>query len=115
MATRYQLTIIGEAAQVAPSIIVDGRALQDGQRVEVDLATAVALVERGLAVPRGKIEIEAVLKPKRGQAVMVDGKACFDGDTVEAGWAVAHNLVARGRARLAEGVRLPRFNPDARK
>lgn len=115
MATRYQLTIIGEAIQVAPSIIVDGRALQDGHRVEVDLATAVALVERGLAVPCRKIEIEAVLKPKRGQAVMVDSKACFDGDTVEARWAVAHDLVARGRARLAEDVRLPRSDPDARK
>ena len=78
-------------------------------------ATASCWPRCGLAVPRGKIEIEAVLKPKRGQAVMVDGRACFDGDSVVAGWAAAHDLVARGRARLAEGVRLPRFNPDARK
>lgn len=115
MAEKYHLTIIGEPATAGPSIIVDGRALQDGQRVEVDLATAVALVERGLAVPRGKIEIEAVLKSKRGQAVMVDDRACFDGDTVEADWAVAHDLVARGRARLADGVRLPRSNPEAKR
>lgn len=115
MAASYQLTIIGEPAAAGPTILVEGRPLQDGQRVEVDLPMAVALIERGLAVQRGKIEIEVFLKPRRGQAVMVDGRARFDGDIVEADWRTAHDLVARGRARLAEGVRLPLSNPDARK
>lgn len=115
MAGKYQLTIIGEAARPAPSVMVEGRALQDGERVHVDLRTAVDLIEGGLAVPRGKIEIEAVLKPKRSAGVVVDGRTCFAGDTVEAGWAVAHALVARGRARLAEGVRLPHTDPEARR
>lgn len=115
MAEKYQLTIMGEASRPAPGVMVEGHALQDGERAHVDLRTAVALIERGLAVPRGKVEIEAVLKPQRGAAVMVDDRACFAGDRVEAGWAVAHALVARGRASLAEGARLPRTDPEARR
>lgn len=114
MAATYELTIIGDPPS-APSILVEGRPLRDGERVAVDLPTAVALIERGLAVARGKIEIEAILKPRRCAGVIIDGQAYFPGDTVAAAWSVAHNLVARGRARLAEGVRLPVNNPEARK
>lgn len=115
MGTTYEVTIIGKPQPATPVIHVDGKPLGDGERAVVPLPMAVNLIERGYAVPRGNVEIEAVLKPKGRPAIMIEGRACYDGDRVSVSWELASLLIARGHARLPEGVRFPVNDPDASK
>ncbi|MTH36618.1 hypothetical protein GL279_18735 [Paracoccus limosus] len=112
MPTLFDVIITGEPARPAPEIRVDGRPVQDGERVTMDLAQAVDLLERGLAVRPGKVEVTVAVKPGRAGGVMLDGGYAAPGTRVGVDWATAQNLVWRGRAELAPGVTLPSQDPD---
>lgn len=112
MPTLYDIVVIGGPAAPAPEIRVDGRTVQDGERVAMDLAQAVSLLEIGQAVLPGKVEVTVVAKPGRPSAVILDGGPAAPGTRVGVDWATAKNLIWRGRAQLAPGVTLPSQDPD---
>lgn len=108
----FDIVVNGGPAAPAPEIRVDGRRVRDGERVSMDLAQAVDLLERGQAVLPGKVEVTVVAKPGRPSSAILDGSPALPGTRVGVDWATAKNLIWRGRAELAPGVTLPNQDPD---
>ncbi len=115
MTTKYEIQIIRYVPPPAPDLVIAGQPLPPGERAVVDIATAIRLVDAGLALfPKdARVQIEArPQRSDRGSGIMLDGQFRYNGDIVQASWSEARMMIARGKARLMDGVVLPRENPD---